>query len=116
MVQMTVQVSEELAKRCQAVGPWLSAIIDLSLLGLRTPAAAVASEIIGFLSTNPAPEDVIGFHLPDTEQFRLRRLLSLNQAGCLAQEEEAELDELQRLEHFMIMLKARTEQKGRKEN
>ncbi len=113
MVQMTVQVSAELAKRCQGVGPWLSAIIDLSLMGFRTPAA---SEIIGFLSTNPSAEDVIGFHLPESEQFRLRRLLTLNQAGCLSGEEVAELDELQRLEHFMIMLKARIEESQTKEH
>ena len=108
MVQMTVQVSDELAERCQAVGPWLSAILDLSLFGFKTSAAAAVSEVVGFLAANPSPEEVLGFHLPETEQFRLRRLLTLNQAGCLAEEEAAELDELQHLEHFMIMLKAQT--------
>jgi hypothetical protein len=107
MVQMTVQVSDELAERCQAAGPWLSAIIDLSFAGFRTPAAAAASEIISFLSGNPSPEELIGFHISEPAQFRLRRLLTLNGAGCLSEAEQSELDELQQLEHFMIMLKAR---------
>ncbi len=109
MVQMTVQVSDEVAERCQAAGPWLSAIIDLSFAGFKTPAAAIASEIIGFLSENPSSEELISFHVPEPSQFRLRRLLILNEAGCLSEAEQSELDELQLLEHFVIMLKAQAE-------
>jgi len=106
MIQMTVQVSDELAKRCQSAGPCLSAIIDLSFAGFKTPAAATVSEIIGFLSQNPSPEDLISFHVSEPVQFRLHRLLVLNNAGCLSEAEQSELDELQYLEHFVIMLKA----------
>ena len=106
MIQMAVQVSDELAKRCQSAGPWLSVIIDLSFIGFRTPAAATVSEIISFLSENPSPEELISFHVPEPAQVRLRRLLTLNGAGCLSEAEQSELDELQKLEHFIIMLKA----------
>jgi len=105
MVQMTVQLSEELAGRCKAVGPWLSAIIELSLAGFKTPAAAAVSEVIGFLCTNPAPAAIAAFHVSDEAQLRLQRLLALNQAGFLSPPEQTELDELQRLEHMIIMLK-----------
>ncbi len=115
MIQMTVQVSDELAKRCQAAGPWLSAIIDLSFVGFKTPAAATVSEIISFLSENPSPEELISFHVPQAAQFRLRRLLALNEAGCLSGAEQSELDELQHLEHFIIMLKAQAGDQLKKE-
>ncbi len=106
MIQMTVQVSDELAERCQSAGPWLSAIIDLSFIGFRTPAAAAVSEVISFLSENPSPEDMVGFHVSEQTQIRLRRLLAVSKAGCLSEAEQSELDELEQLEHFIIMLKA----------
>ena len=46
MVQMTMQVSEELAERIQPMSQWLPTIIELSLLGLETSASATASEIV----------------------------------------------------------------------
>ena len=38
-------------------------------------------------------------------QERLRRLLALNGAGMLGEMEQLELDEIQQIEHIMIMLK-----------
>jgi hypothetical protein len=105
MVQMTVQLSEELANRCKAVGPWLSAIIELSFVGFKTSAAATAAEVVEFLCTNPLPEEIATFHVSEEGQMRLQRLLALNEAGFLSLSEQAELDELQRLEHMIIMLK-----------
>jgi len=43
--------------------------------------------------------------MSESAQMRLRRLLALNEAGYLSEAENAELDELQRLEHIIIMLK-----------
>lgn len=100
MVQMTIQVSEDLVHRCKAFGPWLSTVIELSLLGFKTQAAATVSEVIDFLCNNPEPDEIGEFHVSESTQSRLRRLLALNEAGCLALSEKAELDELQRLEHI----------------
>ncbi len=107
MVQMTLQVSDELAERCQLAGSWLPTIIELGFMGFKTPAAATAADIIGFLSGNPSPQEVFGYHVTETSQSRLRRLLAFNQARYLGEAEQLELDELQRLEHIIIMLKAR---------
>lgn len=107
MVQMTMDVSDELADTFKSIGPWLPAIIELSLLGFKSLAAAPASEVVQFLSRNPSYEEVLDFHISESSQSRLRRLLALNEAGLLSQSEGNELDELQRLEHAIIMLKAR---------
>ncbi|MBF0202803.1 MAG: hypothetical protein HQK67_00510 [Desulfamplus sp.] len=115
MVQMTVQLSDELAERCRAVGPWLSSIIELSLGGFKTSAAATASEVIEFLSVNPSPDEIAAFHVSDSAQLRLRRLLALNAAGFLSVSEQSELDELQRLEHMIIMLKVRSAKTSQRE-
>lgn len=106
MVQMTMQVSEELAKRIRPLGPWLPTALELSLIGFKTKATAVATEVIEFLASSPNPQDILSFHLSKQAQARLRRLLALNEAGLLGEDENLELDELERIEHVMIMLKA----------
>ncbi len=116
MVQMTVHLSEELAKRCKAVGPWLSTVIELSLSGFKTPASATASEVIEFLCENPSSNEIASFHVSESAQSRLRRLLVLNEAGILSASEKDELDELQHLEHVVIMLKISASQMPRKEH
>jgi hypothetical protein len=110
MIDLTLQVPDELAERLQPIGPWLPAVIELGLLGFRTRAAATASEVIEFLSTNPSSQAVMNFHASEEAQLRLRRLLALNGEGLLSEEERLELDELSHLEHVIIMLKARVAQ------
>jgi hypothetical protein len=102
-----MQVSEELAERLQPLGAWLPTVLELSLIGFRTVAAATATETIEFLSRNPAPQEVLAYHVSDRAQTRLQRLLALNAAGRLGEEEQLELDEVQRIEHLLILLKAR---------
>lgn len=113
MIDLTLQVPDELAERIQPIGPWLPTVIELGLLGFRTKAAAVASEVVSFLSTNPSPQQVVEFQVSDDAQNRLRRLLALNSEGLLSEEESLELDELTQLEHVIIMLKARVARRQR---
>ncbi len=108
MTQMTMQVPEDLAKRIQPIRTWLPAIIELSLIGFKTVATAVASDVIDFLSKNPSAQEVVNYHVSEQAQARLQRLLALNEAGMLSAAEQLELDELEQLEHVIVMLKART--------
>jgi hypothetical protein len=106
MVQMTMQVPNGLAKRLNPLRSWLPIILELSLVGYKTLATETATEIIHFLSTNPSPPEVLDYSVSERAQLRLRRLLALNEAGVLGETEQLELDELQQIEHIMIMLKA----------
>lgn len=106
MVQVTMQVSDELAQRILPVRRWMPTILELSLAHFRTPASATAAEFIEFLLQDPSDQSVLQYHVSDRAQVRLQRLLTLNQAGLLAETEQLELDELQQIEHFVIMLKA----------
>ncbi len=107
MVQLTMQVPEDLAKRIQPIRSWLPTILELSLVGFRTLATETAAETIQFLLTNPSPQEVFNYHASERAQQRLQRLLTLNEAGLLGEAEQLELDELQRIEHTLIMLKAK---------
>ena len=102
---MTVQFPDDLAERVRPFGQWLTTGLDLSLAGFTTVAPATATELIRFLSGIPSPEQVLGYHVPEHCQIRLRRLLTLNDAGLLGEDEQRELEELQRIEHTVVMLK-----------
>lgn len=106
MVQITMQVPEELAKKIQPLQPWLPAILELSFVGYKTLATATATEVIQHFAKNPSPQEVLDYHVSERAQNRLRRLLALNAAGLLGTEEERELEELSQIEHTLIKLKA----------
>lgn len=105
MVQVTMQLPDQLAARVQPIHKWLPFVLELSLLGLRTPAVATATEIIEFLGTAVTPQAILHYHVSERAQMRLRRLLALNRAGLLNEDEQRELDELEQLEHLLIMFK-----------
>lgn len=116
MVQLTMQVPEDLAKRIQPIRSWLPTILELSLVGFRTLATETATETIQFLLTNPSPQKVLNYHASERAQQRLQRLLTLNEAALLGEAEQLELDELQRIEHTIIMLKAHLARQLQQEN
>ena len=71
-------------------------------------ASATAAEVIEFLSQSPTPQGVLNYHISEHSQLRLQRLFTLNAAGMLGESEQQELDELQRIEHILILLKAQS--------
>ena len=110
MIEMTMRVPDDLAPKLRRMSLWLPTVLELSLVGFKTPAAQAVAEIIGFLSTGPAPAQVAEFTISETAQQRARRLLALNEAGLLSPEEQAELDEIEQIEHLMSLLKSQARQ------
>ncbi len=107
MTSMTLALSDDLAQRLRPLESYLSTVLELSLVGFQTAAAATATEVIRFLSGDPAPKDILAYHASERAQERTRRLLALNQAGLLSEEEQRKLDELEKIEHIVRLLKAR---------
>ncbi len=116
MIQFTMQVSDELAARVQPIRHWLPTVLALSLIGFKTLATETATEIIEFLSTEPSPQTMLNYHVSERAQARLQRLLALNEAGLLGEEEQGEMDEMQQIEHIMIMLKIEIAQQKQQRN
>lgn len=106
MSALTLDIPDTLAHRIEPLKPWLPAVLELALMGLKTQAAATASDIIEFLSASPAPEQILDYHASEQSQRRLQRLLALNESGLLGETEQRELDELEKIEHLVILLKA----------
>jgi hypothetical protein len=70
-------------------------------------------EVYQFLVSSPTPEQIIAFRPSGVIQERVRQLLTANQADGLATQEQAELDEFERVNHFMSMLKIYARQVNR---
>ena len=107
MTELTVQVPDALAMRIQGFGAWFSQILELSLLDFRTKARESVADLVKFLERNPTPQEVLQYQAAEKLQRRLGRLLALHKDGLLSVTENLELDELEQLEHIVIMLKAK---------
>lgn len=68
-------------------------------------------EVLDFLSSTPTPSQIIDFKPSDTLQGRVRTLLDRNRNETLTAEEQTELDEFERINYFMSMLKIRARKK-----
>ena len=78
------------------------------------PVRSVFSEITDFLATNPTPEGIIAYQLPDDLQARAHDLLERNGEGELTPEERDELFDFVRVDEMMSLLKAKMKVKLRK--
>lgn len=116
MVEMTMRVPYALAPKLRRMNQWLSAVLELSLAGFRTPTAQTVAEVIDFLSKGPTPRQVLAYKVSARAQKRLKRLLTLNKSGLLSREEQDELDELETLEHLLVLLKAQAREKSSGKN
>jgi hypothetical protein len=81
---------------------------------LNAPARSVFSEITDFLATNPSPEAIIAYRLPDELQERAHTLLERNGEGELSLEERDEMMDYVRVDNMMSLLKAKMKLKLKK--
>lgn len=75
------------------------------------PQISIQDEVLEFLLSSPTPQAVIAFHASEGAQTRLRELLEKNRNGVLTDAEQIELDEVGRVQHFFILLKAKAHQR-----
>jgi uncharacterized membrane protein len=68
-------------------------------------------EVLDFLASMPDEEEVLAFQPSEEMIERSRYLLERNRNRQLTPQEEEELDEFARINHMMIMWKARLRQK-----
>ncbi len=73
--------------------------------------SAAYDEMVELFADSAVAERILNFHPSPIMQARIEELLEKNRQGSLSNEEQAELDEVERLEHFMRLIKARIRQK-----
>jgi len=105
MRTITLDVPDELADRLAEVQDRLPKLLTLSLEQPAVP-AHVYRAILTFLTSAPTPAQIAAFAPPPEVLERLQALLERERAGPLALSDRAELDELEHIEHLVVMLKA----------
>ncbi|MGA9381910.1 MAG: hypothetical protein WBV73_24380 [Phormidium sp.] len=104
MARITLEVPSELSDQLELLGDRLPELLALSLQQPALP-AHIYRYILNFLASNPTPEQIAAFGPTPEMQERLRTLLTRLRADELTEAERMELDEYERIEHLVIMLK-----------
>ncbi len=116
MTTITLEIPDELANQLaplqERLPELLSLAVDLSA-NRPTPTTAhtgtmqpVFKEVIDFLMSQPTPEQIIAFKVSPTAQTRLETLLDKNREDELTDDELAELDTYEQINHLLILLRA----------
>ena len=106
MATITLDVSDEIAAQLHAARDRLPELVALSLQQPAVP-AHIYRFIVDFLASNPSPEDLAAFGPTPEMQERLQTLLHRSRSDNLTAVEQAELDEYERIEHLMVLIKSR---------
>lgn len=104
VVKITIEVPDELSEQLDKIGDRLPELLRLSLQQPALP-AHIYHYILDFLTSQPTPEQILAFRPTSQMQERLRTLLKRSKADELTPQEQNELDEYERIEHLMILLK-----------
>ncbi|MBD2178439.1 hypothetical protein H6F42_16090 [Pseudanabaena sp. FACHB-1998] len=105
MVKITLEVPEELSQKLVNLGDRLPQVLNQSLEQTGLP-SSVYRYILSFLASNPTSQQIKDFRPTIDMQERLRTLIIRNETGDLTEPEIIELDEYERIEHLIIMLKS----------
>lgn len=74
----------------------------------QAPPRTVFDVITDFLASEPTPEEIIAYHLPDDLQARADQLVERHGEGQLTFDEQQELFDFMRADEMMALLKAKT--------
>jgi hypothetical protein len=104
MALFTIEIPEELSAQLNQLGDKLPELLHQCLVQSPLP-AQVYHYILTFIASQPTPEQISQFRPSPEMQSRLHTLLNRSQAGKLTSSEKHELDEYERIEHLIILLK-----------
>jgi len=71
--------------------------------------AQAYNEILDFLAAGTTAESIAGFRPSEEAQARVHELIERRSEGTITSGEDEELEEYLRLEHLMVMAKARAQ-------
>jgi hypothetical protein len=107
MALITLEIPDELIPQLNQLGERLPEWLALNLQAPAIP-TKLYSEILTFLTTNPDHGQILSFRPSHEIQMRLAELLERNRDHHLTAAEKTELEEYEKIEHLMVMLKTRS--------
>jgi hypothetical protein len=111
MAKITINIPDDLltqltteTNNLEVLERRLPEILRLGLSAGKLP-ADVYHHVLDFLISNPTPDQILEFRPNLLMQNRLKDLLIKSDAGQLSLNEQQELNEYERIEHLIVMLK-----------
>lgn len=105
MATLTVEISDDLMEQLSPIKAQLPELLRRCVQPLALP-AQVYRYILDFLASGPTPEQVANFRPTAEMQERLSYLLTREKEALLSSQEKQELEEYERIEHLIIMMKS----------
>ena len=105
-MQVTIDLPDQLARRLEAQRAKLEEIIERGLHQHGDGTPPHWREVIEFLASGSRPEEIVAFRQSEARVERSRELLYKNRESQLTESEEAELDQMEHINHLMALLKA----------
>jgi hypothetical protein len=105
MATLTIEVPDDLSALIAQAGDRLPELLAQSLKEPTLP-AHVYRYVLNFLASRPTSEQVASFGPTPEMVDRLRMLVGRESEGVITPAEKTELDEYERLEHLMVMIKS----------
>jgi hypothetical protein len=106
-------IPDDLADRLRAQQDRLPEILELGLRewSATPPAFQWSAEVLEFLASLPAPEEIIALRPSDSLRDRVRALVQKSRAGALSQDEEDEWERYEFVEHLVRIAKISAREK-----
>jgi hypothetical protein len=105
MARVTIEVPDDLSELITQAGDRPPELLAHSLREPTLP-TQIYRHMLDFLAGRPTPEQVAAFGPTQEMTDRLRSLIEREGKGEITPAERAELDEYERLEHLMVMIKS----------
>src|SRR5437667_2598201 len=105
-MQVTIDLPDQLARRLEAQRARLEDIIERGLQQQRDGTSPHWREVIEFLASGPRPEEIAEFRPSAAHVDRSRELLYKNRESHLTEAEEAELNQMEHINHLRTHVKA----------
>lgn len=105
MATVTIEIPDELSELIAQAGDRLPELVIQSLREPTLP-VHVYRYVLDFLASRPTLEQMVAFGPTPEITDRLRVLLERESEGEITLAEKAELDEYEKLEHLIVMIKA----------
>jgi hypothetical protein len=105
MATLTIEIPDDLMAQIAPIRDQLPELLRRCLHPVTLP-AQVYRYVLDFLASRPSPEQIAAFRPTEEMQTRMQYLLECAQEKRLTDSEQQELDEYERLEHLIVMVKA----------
>jgi len=109
VVELTLQVSEELASRLRPVQDRLPQILELGLRELHAapPQFEGLGEVLETLASLPSPQEILALRPSPGLQERISTLVDKQRKGSLSADEERDWQKYEYVEHLVRIAKAK---------